>query len=75
MDTRLVEPADVPALLRAALAQDEQAAQVILKGLDPLELALALCAFINQQGPALMGGDRAQWDAALADVQRRMSGL
>lgn len=73
MDSRIVEPADVPALLRAALAQDEEAAGVILRNLDLVALVLALCAFINTQGPALIGGSRAEWDAALAEIQRQMS--
>ncbi|MFE9766834.1 hypothetical protein ACFYPC_20330 [Streptomyces sp. NPDC005808] len=75
MDKRTVDPADVPALLRAALAGDMQGALVILDNVDLLELALALCGFMNQQGTAVMDGNRERWDAALADVQRQMSGL
>lgn len=70
-----LDPAAVPALLRAALAGDAEGARVILDGCDPLEMVFALCAFTNQQCIAYMDGDRERWDVALAEVQRQMSGL
>jgi hypothetical protein len=70
-----IDPAAIPALLRSALANDAEGARVILDGCDPIEMVLALCAFTNQQCTAYMDGDRERWDAALAEVQRQMSGL
>ncbi|MFI2371268.1 hypothetical protein [Streptomyces sp. NPDC018833] len=71
---KTLEPAIVPALLRACLAGDETGAAVIVNNSDPLTLIFALCGFINQQCTAYMDGDRGRWDAALAEVQRQMTG-
>ena len=75
MDSETLDPATVPALLRACLAGDETGAAVIVDNCDPIALIFALCGFINQQCTAYMGGDRGRWDAALAEIQRQMSGL
>ncbi|MCX4904599.1 hypothetical protein [Streptomyces sp. NBC_00878] len=69
------EPATVPALLRACLTGDEAGAAVIVDNSDPLPLIFALAAWANEYGISTKNGSVENWDAALAEVQRQMSGL
>lgn len=72
---QLPDPAAAPALLRACLAGDEMGAGVIVDNADPVALVFCLAAFANEYGIASLNGSPEAWDAALAEVQRRMSGL
>ncbi len=64
----------VPALLRAALAGDEEGAAAIVETTDLVPLVFALAAWANTM---LGGGDfagRDEYDAYLAGVQQAMAG-
>lgn len=74
MDSRTVEPAAIPAFLRACLAGDETGAAVIVDNSDPIELIFALAAWANAYGISTKNDSPVIWDAALAEVQRQMSG-
>jgi hypothetical protein len=73
MTARTPEPATVPALLRACLADDAQAVAVLIADVDPMALVFALAAWSNEYGIATKEGSRAAWDEALLVVQQRMS--
>ncbi len=71
---KTLEPATVPALLRACLAGDETGAAVIVDNSDPLTLIFALAAWANEYGISTKNGSVASWDESLAEVQRQMTG-
>ncbi|MCC9705545.1 hypothetical protein E4N62_09880 [Streptomyces sp. MNU76] len=73
MDGKTLEPATVPALLRACLAGDETGAAVIVDNSDPLMLIFAIAAWANEYGISTKNGSVENWDAALAEVQRQMN--
>lgn len=74
MDSKPLEPATVPALLRACLAGDETGAAVIVDNSEPLALVFALAAWANEYGISTKNGSPASWDSALAETQRQMTG-
>jgi hypothetical protein len=70
-----LEPAIVPALLRACLAGDAAGVAAIVDNTDPLSLLFGLAAWSNEYGIATKGGSVENWDVSLAEIQRQMSGL
>jgi hypothetical protein len=63
----------VPALLRAALAGDEEGAAAIVATTDRLSLIFALAAWINVMRGGADFGETARYDEYLAMVQREMA--
>jgi hypothetical protein len=70
----LPDVATVPALLRAALAGDEEGAAAIAATTDLAALVFALAAWANVMHGGADFGDPAEYDAYLAGVQRMMAG-
>jgi len=62
----------VPALLRAALANDEEGAAAIVDTCEPLPLVFALAAWANTMHGGADFASVPDYDAYLAEVQRAM---